>query len=226
MSERRLVIAIDGPSGAGKSTLGRGLAKELDLTFIDTGAMYRALALKALRTKTPVDDEARLALLLTKTRIELVDGGRGVILDGKDVSRRLRSQEVSHAASAVSRHRAVRREMVARQQELGRAGSVVLDGRDIGSVVFPDADFKFYVDAEPARRAERRYEELVAAGEKADLAQIEAEIRARDAADSSRYDSPLVRAHDAVYLDTTAMDAATALDRMLRIIGSRTRPFP
>lgn len=146
MSPRRLVIAVDGPSGAGKSTAGRALAERLGLTFIDTGAMYRSVALKALRTGTSLDDEAALGALCRDTRLELIDGGRGIRLDGEDVSGDLRTQEVSRAASAVSRHPAVRRDMVARQRALGREGGVVLDGRDIGSAVFPDADFKFYVD--------------------------------------------------------------------------------
>jgi CMP/dCMP kinase len=226
LTVRGLVIAIDGPSGAGKSTAGRALAERLGLTFIDTGAMYRAFALKALRTGTSVDDEEALEALAAATRIELVDGGRGVRLDGEDVSAGLRTQEVSHAASAVSRHPAVRREMVARQRELGRAGGVLLDGRDIGTAVFPDADFKFYVDAAPHARAGRRHEELVAAGQEADFETIESEIRSRDAADSTRADSPLVRADDAVLVDTTDLDADGAVARMLAIIASRTRPFP
>lgn len=226
MTDRGLVVAIDGPSGAGKSTVGRALAERLGLTFIDTGAMYRAFALKALRTGTSVDDEEALETLAAATRIELIDGGRGVRVDGEDVSAGLRTQEVSHAASAVSRHPAVRREMVARQRELGRAGGVLLDGRDIGTAVFPDADFKFYVDAAPHARARRRHEELVAAGVEADLETIESEIRSRDAADSTRADSPLVRAHDAVLVDTTDLDADGAVSRMLAIIASRTRPFP
>lgn len=221
MSARRLVIAVDGPSGAGKSTAGRALAERLGLTFIDTGAMYRGLALKALRTGTSLDDEEALAALSRETRIGLIGGGRGVRLDGENVTGDLRTQEVSRAASAVSRHPAVRRDMVARQRALGREGGVVLDGRDIGTAVFPDADFKFYVDADPAARARRRYAELVASGQSADLATIEHEVRARDHADSTRADSPLVRAEEAVLIDTTGLDAGAVVERMLSVVNSR-----
>lgn len=212
--ERGLVIAIDGPSGAGKSTAGRIMAARLGYVFLDTGAMYRALALKALRTRTPVDDEPALAALARETRIELGADG-SVALDGEDVTAALRTREVSTAASQVSVHPAVRRVMVARQQELGRRGGVVMDGRDIGSAVFPDADLKFYVDADPARRAVRRRQELAEAGVEADVAAIEREIRQRDHADSTRADSPLTRVADAIHVDTTTMSLDAVVERML-----------
>ncbi len=221
MTRRGLVIAIDGPSGAGKSTAGRILAARLGLTFIDTGAMYRALGLKALRNGTSVDDESALAALARTTGIELEEGGRAVRLDGADVTADLRTQEVSHAASAVSRHPAVRRDMVARQRDLGRAGGVVLDGRDIGTAVFPDADFKFYVDADPATRARRRCEELLAGGRRADLATIEREVRERDERDTTRADSPLVRAENATVIDTTGIATSEVVERMLAVIRSQ-----
>jgi cytidylate kinase len=213
-----LVIAIDGPSGAGKSTAGRILADRLGYTFLDTGAMYRALALKALRARLRLDDAEALAELARGVRIELLGGGRGVRLDGEDVTTDIRTRDVSAAASRVSAHPPVRREMVARQQEQGRRGGVVLDGRDIGTAVFPDADVKFYVDADPRKRAVRRQEELAAAGTIADLDAIEQEIRDRDHADSTRPDSPLTRARDAVVIDSSDLGVEDVVERMLAVI--------
>jgi CMP/dCMP kinase len=226
MSARRqgLVIAVDGPSGAGKSTAGKTLADRLGYVFLDTGAMYRAVGLKALRAGVPIDDAEALALLARRAVIELTDGGRRVLLDGEDVTAAIRTREVTAVASAVSRHPGVRREMVARQQEMGRAGGVVLDGRDIGTAVFPDADVKFYVDADPARRAQRRLEELQAAGMEADLVGIETEIRDRDHADTTRADSPLTRAADAVLVDTTTLDPEGVVEAMLSVVRSRLDP--
>jgi CMP/dCMP kinase len=212
------VIAIDGPSGAGKSTAGKALATALGYVFIDTGAMYRALALKALRTGVSLDDGSGLASLLGGTRIELVDGGRGVLLDGADATAAIRAREVSAAASRVSTHSPVRREMVARQQSLGREGGVVLDGRDIGTAVFPDADVKFYVDADTRHRAIRRQQELRAAGVDSTLEVVEAEIRERDKLDSTRTDSPLTRAPGSVRLDTTDLDPMQVVDRLLGVV--------
>jgi cytidylate kinase len=218
---RGLVIAIDGPSGAGKSTAGRTVAARLGYTFLDTGAMYRALAWKALAERVPLDDERALAALARGTAIELAEGGHGVRLDGRDVTAAIRTRDVSAAASRVSAHPQVRRQMVARQQELGREGGVVLDGRDIGTAVFPDADVKFYVDADARRRAVRRQEELAAAGTIADVEAIEEEIRARDHADSTRVDSPLTRAPDAVVIDSSDLGADAVVERMLAVIEER-----
>ena len=177
--------------------------------------MYRALALKALRAGVPLDSGAALAELARASRIELDTGGATVRLDGGDVGAAIRTREVAQAASRVSSQPALRREMVARQRELGSAGGVVLDGRDIGSAVFPDADLKFYVDADPAARAARRHRELRAAGQTAELTQIEAEIRQRDRMDSTRADSPLVRVPDAIVIDTTGLSAEQAVERLL-----------
>jgi cytidylate kinase len=218
-----MVIAIDGPSGAGKSTAGRTLAARLGYVFLDTGAMYRTLALQALRRGVPLDAAEDLAALARAARIDLAPGGEGVWLDGEDVTVAIRSREVSAAASRVSVHPAVRREMVARQREMGRAGGVVLDGRDIGTAVFPDADVKFYVDADPAHRARRRHEELAAAGVPSDLRAIEEEIRQRDQADTTRTDSPLTRARDAVHVDTTGLSPEEVVARLLAVVESRRR---
>jgi cytidylate kinase len=183
--------------------------------------MYRAVALKALRAGTPLDDEAGIAALAHEARIEFGEAGRRVLLDGEDVSAEVRTREVSAAASKVSAHPAVRREMVARQRELGREGGVVLDGRDIGTAVFPDAELKFFIDADPALRAARRQGELAAAGMASDVGAIEKEIRARDHADTTRADSPLTRAPDAVALDTTNLSPADVVEAMLVAVRAR-----
>lgn len=219
--KRGLIVAIDGPSGAGKSTAAKTLAQRLGYTFIDTGAMYRALAWKALQRGIFLDDAAGLVRLLQETRIELSNGGRGVILDGSDVTEALRTREVSAAASHVSVHPPVRREMVARQQELGREGGVVLDGRDTGTAVFPDAEVKFYVDAEPRERAQRRYAELSEKGPCPSVAEIEREMLERDKKDSTRPDSPLTRTPDAVFLETTGLAPEQVVERMLEVVRSR-----
>jgi cytidylate kinase len=218
---RRLVIAIDGPSGAGKSTAGRALAQKLGYVFLDTGAMYRALALQAVRNGAHVDDEAELVRLLERTRIELEPGGRKVLLDGDDVTAEIRTREVTTAASKISVHPRVRRNLVARQRQMGAEGGVVMDGRDIGTHVFPDAHVKFYLDADPRHRAERRYAELRAAGAEASVDAIEKEIRDRDLADTTRADSPLTRAHDAIHVDTTTHAAAEVVEMMLKIVREK-----
>ena len=217
MRPRGLVVAIDGPSGAGKSTAGRAVADRLGYVFLDTGAMYRALALAALREGVPLDDAAAVAALAERVNLDLEPGG-AVILDGEDVTSALRTQEVGAAASRVSVHPPVRRHMVARQREMGQAGGVVMDGRDIGTAVFPDADVKFYVDAHPRQRAMRRHEELAQRGLPSDLDTIEREIRERDHADSTRAESPLTRAPDAIHLDTTGLGLEEVVLRMLAAV--------
>jgi CMP/dCMP kinase len=216
VTRRGLVVALDGPSGAGKSSAGRALASRLGYTYIDTGAMYRALALKAMRAGAALDSETQLLPLAQQVRIELSEGQ--VHLDGEDVTTAIRSQEVSGAASSVSVHPGVRREMVARQQAMGEAGAVVLDGRDIATAVFPDAEVKIYVDADPRVRAERRHAELRAAGQEADLAAVEREVRERDWNDSHRADSPLTRAPEAVRIDTTGLSLDEVVARMLEVV--------
>ncbi len=221
MRSRGLVVAIDGPSGAGKSTTGRALAAQLGYTYIDTGAMYRALAVKAMRSGISLDAEEALATLCRASRIELTDGGRRVLLDGEDVSSELRSREISRASSLVSVHPGVRTEMVARQRELGREGGVVLDGRDIGSTVFPDAEVKVYLDAQPGERAQRRLVELRAAGNDVSFDVIEKDLRDRDYNDTHRVESPLVRAWDALALDTTQLTPEEVVERMLAAVRAR-----
>ena len=221
-STKRLVIAIDGPSGAGKSTIGRALAEELSYTYLDTGAMYRAVAVRALEQNTPLDDSEALARAASAAVISFDETGKRVLLDGRDVTGEIRTRDVTRAASAVAKTGAVRREMVRRQQELGRAGGVVLDGRDIGSVVFPNADVKFYLDAAPEMRAKRRFEER--AGQDASYESVLEDIRARDHQDMTRQDSPLVRTPDAIYVDTTEMLPEEVVAHLLGVVRSRFEP--
>ena len=221
MRSNGLVVAIDGPSGAGKSTAGRALAAQLGYTYIDTGAMYRALALKASRSGVSLDAEEALASLLRASSIQLAEGGRRVLLDGYDVTADARSRETSRASSLVSVHPGVRVEMVARQREMGKDGGVVLDGRDIGTAVFPDAEAKFFLDADPAERAQRRLGELRAAGSDVSFDAIEKEVRERDYTDTHRAESPLQRAWDAIALDTTKLSPEEVVERMLAAVRAR-----
>ena len=217
-ARNRLVIAIDGPSGAGKSTIGRALSEALSYLYLDTGAMYRAVAVRALEQNTPLDDPDALARTARSAVISFDETGR-VLLDGRDVTDEIRTREATRVASAVAKTGAVRRELVRRQQELGRAGGVVLDGRDIGSVVFPNADVKFYLDAAPERRARRRFEEPQ--GQEASFEAILEDIRARDHQDMTREDSPLVRTPDAIYVDTTEMTADEVIAHLLAVVRAR-----
>lgn len=210
----RVVVAIDGPAGAGKSTIARRVAAKLGFVYIDSGAMYRAVALKAMRSGTDLSDAAGLEELARGARIEFEPGGSRVLLDGEDVSAEIRAPEISPAASKVSVFSGVRRALVEKQRQMGAAGSVVMEGRDIGSVVFPDAEVKIYLDADPAVRAGRRVREMEEKGQRLDAGEVEREIRERDRRDSTRADSPLVRAPDAVYVDTTAL----GLDEVERVI--------
>jgi cytidylate kinase len=221
MKSQGLVIAIDGLSGAGKSTAGRALAERLGYTYIDTGAMYRALALKAMRSGVSLDSAEGLATLCRASRIELSEGGQRVLLDGEDVTAAIRSPETSRASSLVSVHPGVRTEMVARQREMGKEGGVVLDGRDIGTAVFPDAEVKFYLDATPEERARRRHDELEAAGVDVTLEAVEQDVRERDYTDTHRTESPLVRAWDALALDTTRLGPEEVVEQMLAAVRAR-----
>ncbi len=221
MRTNGLVVAIDGPSGAGKSTAGRALATQLGYTYIDTGAMYRALALKASRAGVSLDSEEALAALCRASSFQLTDGGRRVLLDTHDVTADIRSREISRASSLVSIHPSVRVEMVARQREMGKDGGVVLDGRDIGTAVFPDAEVKFFLDANPGERAQRRLGELRAAGNDVTFDTVEREVRERDYTDSHRAESPLTPAWDAIALDTTKLGPDEVVERMLAAVRAR-----
>jgi cytidylate kinase len=206
----KLIIAIDGPVGSGKSTVARRVAEMLGYSHLDSGAMYRAVGLKALREGVPLDSPERLAALASAARIDLVprdDGKLRVLLDGEDVTDAIRDPEVSHAASVVAVVPGVRHPMVAEQRRAGERGGVVMEGRDIGSVVFPHADLKIFLDASPEVRAGRRQRELEEKGEPLEFAKVLSEVHERDRRDRERKMSPLVRAADAVTVDNTAMDA-------------------
>jgi cytidylate kinase len=215
---KHVVVAIDGPAGAGKSTIARRVAAELGFVYIDTGAMYRAVALRAMRLGVDLSDAARLEELARGSRIGFEPGAARVLLDGEDVSDAIRAPEVSPAASKVSVFPGVRRALVEKQREIGAARSVVMEGRDIGSVVFPGAEVKVYLDADPSVRAGRRVRELADRGQTLDPAEIEREIRERDRRDSTRSDSPLVRAPGAEYVDTTPLSVEEVAQVILKIV--------
>jgi len=206
--KKGIIIAIDGPVGSGKSTLARRVAALMGYVYIDTGAMYRAVALKALRRGVALDAAGQLAALAGQTRIDLraEEGGQRVFLDGEDVTAAIRTPEVSQAASKVAVIEGVRRVLVAEQRRAGAQGGVVMEGRDIGSVVFPDAQLKIFLTASPEIRAERRWREHQQKGDTIDLPRTLDEVHERDRRDSGRISSPLVRAKDAVVVDSTAMD--------------------
>ena len=205
---RELIVAIDGPVGSGKSTLARRVAALMGYVYIDTGAMYRAVALKALRRGVPLDAADELTALAGDTRIDLrsENGTQRVFLDSEDVTSAIRTPEVSQGASKVAVIPGVRHVLVAEQRRAGAQGGVVMEGRDIGSVVFPDADLKIFLTASPEIRAERRWREHQQKGDSIDLPRTLQEIHERDQRDSGRASSPLVRAKDAVVVDSTAME--------------------
>ena len=208
METTKFAIAIDGPAGSGKSTVAERVAQLLGYDYIDTGAMYRAVALGALRAGVPMEDEDRLARLAEDARIDLhsENGQTKVLLDGEDVTKEIRRPEVSLAASRVSAAWSVRKALVPKQQELAAAGGVVMEGRDIGSVVLPHADLKIFLTASADARASRRAEELGARGQPATLEQTLKEVMERDRRDTERAVSPLVAADDAIIVDSTAME--------------------
>ena len=220
------IIAIDGPSGAGKSTLSKRIARELGLLNIDTGAMYRCVALASQRGGIAPEDGVALESLCKKLKIEFQtdEEGERVFLNGEDVSAKIRTPEISLLTSRVASNPVVRRALVRLQQELGRDGGVVLEGRDIGTVVFPDADVKFFLSATPEERGRRRYNELRAKGVDVDLEQTITEVRERDAADSGREHAPLARADDALLIDSSGKGIDRVLEEMLRAVRERCTP--
>lgn len=218
---KTITIAIDGPAGAGKSTLARRLAARLGFLYIDTGAMYRAVALWARRLGVPWDDAHSLEQLARASRIELTPEGK-VLLNSEDVSEAIRDPEISEGASRVSAIPGVRRALVEKQQQMGRHSSVVMEGRDIGTVVFPDAQVKIYLDATPEERTRRRMKDLAARGIPAVFDQVLAEIQRRDQRDSTRADSPLCQAPDAIYLDSTGLSEDQVEQALLKIVRERT----
>ncbi len=204
----KLNIALDGPAGSGKSTVAKILAKDYNILYLDTGAMYRACALKALRSGIDPKDVVAVEKMLVELdlKVEYKEGKQHTILDGEDVSSAIRENAVSMAASNISAHRAVRVKMVEMQREIAKSMSCVLDGRDIGSAVLPDAKYKFFITADSKVRATRRFKELAERGETVDFEKLHAEIVARDKQDSEREFSPLVCAEDAIVIDTSKLD--------------------
>ncbi len=219
--QRKLIIAIDGPAGAGKSTIASRLARKLGYVNLESGAMYRALALKAIEWDVSFDDEAALVKAARDSHITLehTTGGNRVRLNGKDISERIRERDVTEAASRVSVHPQVREWMVARQREMGIAGGVVMEGRDIGTKVFPDADVKIFLDADPVVREQRRLDQQQVKGISAQA--MAAELRERDRRDRTRAASPLVAAEDAVLIDSTRLSEDDVLKRIEEIVEQR-----
>lgn len=212
-------VAIDGPAGSGKSTVAKALAADYNILYLDTGAMYRACALKALNAGADIEDEAQLCDLMRdlSLSIEYENGMQKTVLDGEDVSEAIRRPEVSMAASTVSKYRSVRLKMVEKQREIAGKMSCVLDGRDIGTYVLPDADFKFFLTASPEVRAKRRYDELTAKGYTVDFEELKADIVRRDEQDSNRDFAPLKQADDAVLVDTSSM----TIEEVVRTVKSK-----
>lgn len=225
LSSRGVIVAIDGPAGAGKSTLAKRLAERFGLLNLETGAMYRAFALKALAKSIALEDTASLDALARTTSISLEpgEGANLVYLDGEEVSARLREQSITDAASRVSVHPSIRRWMVELQRRIGLSGNVVMEGRDIGTVVFPDADVKIFLDAAPEARGQRRYEQL-GARPPLEPAAIVRELRERDERDRNRAESPLKAAEDAITIDSTEMTLDEVVERAGRIIAERGKP--
>jgi cytidylate kinase len=218
-----MIVAIDGPSGAGKSTLGRMLARELGLLYIDTGAMYRAAALAIIESNTQTTDSAAVVAAVERAdiRLEGDPDSLQVTLNGRDVSEEIRSEQVGHTASLISAIPEVRRTLVRRQRELGAQGGVVLDGRDISTVVFPEANIKFYLTAVPEERAARRYEELRLKRRDVTFEETLADINTRDQRDSTRADSPLAIADDAIVIDSTELSIEEVFERMVQAVRER-----
>jgi CMP/dCMP kinase len=222
MADKKIIVAIDGPAGAGKSTIARRIAERLGYTYINTGAMYRAIALWALRLGTQLSDMHRLEQLAKEARLELSSGGSRIILNGEDVTEEIRSPEVTEAASRVSAVPAVRRALVGLQREMAEQTSVVMEGRDIGSVVFPHAQVKIFLDADPHERARRRTLELNQAGGRANSKAVEEEMRERDTRDRTRAEAPLMQAPDAQLVETTGLTVEQVEEAVLKVIRART----
>ena len=222
MSGKKIVVAIDGPAGAGKSTVARRIAGRLGFVYINSGAMYRALALWALRNKTSLDDMHRLERLAQEAKIEFAPNDGRVLLNGEDVTDALGAPEIAAAASKVSALASVRRALIPLQRGIAEKNSVVMEGRDIGSVIFPEAQVKIFLDAQPQERARRRAQELQGKGEQVAVSVVADDLRERDHRDRTRSEAPLVQAPDAYLLDTTGLTLDEVEEELLRLVRSRT----
>ena len=217
-----IVVAIDGPAGAGKSTIARRVAAKLDYLYIDTGAMYRAVALWALRLGVDFADTPQLEQLAIAADIEFRDASTRVLLNDEDVTEAIRTPELADAASRVSTVASVRRALVDKQRQLALSSSVVMEGRDIGSVVFPDAQVKIFLDADSSERASRRLLEMAEKGQSAAPAEVARQIAERDHRDRSRAEAPLLQAPDALYLDSTGLSIDQVEQAVLQLVRART----
>jgi cytidylate kinase len=216
---KRLIIAIDGPSGAGKGTIARAVAGRLGYRHIDTGAMYRAVAWKALHDGVDPSDDRAVAAIAERAAFDL-EGGR-IAIDGHDVSREIRTPEIDRAATIVARHPAVRRALVARQRSSGQDGGIVMEGRDIGTVVFPHAEVKIYLDASPEERARRRAADPAHSSKGTHLSEVATALAERDRSDATRAVSPLAIAPDAVVIDTTGVAVEEVVEAVLKVVADR-----
>ncbi len=218
--DRKITIALDGPSGSGKSTVAKRISQELDILYLDTGAMYRAVALETIKRGVDTFDEAGVSEFIDNIDLEIkyMDGTQHTFLDGEDVSERIREPQVSMAASNVSSLKCVRLKMVDMQRKIAASSSCVLDGRDIGSFVLPDAEYKFFITASVEVRADRRYKELSLKGHKVDFDELKAEIEQRDYNDRNRDFAPLVQAEDAILIDTSFMTVSQVVGKILSYI--------
>ncbi len=219
--KKNLIIAIDGPAGSGKSSTAKVLAAKLGLPFVDSGAMYRAVTLKAMRLGISFEDKKKLTTIAKSCHIRLTTLKRGqqkVFLDGKDVSKAIRTPELTQNVFHVAQEPAIRREMVKKQKLMGKKHGAVMDGRDIGTVVFPKADYKFYFEANADIRAQRRFVDLAKAGKKMAIKKVLADIKFRDKTDYDRKEGPLKRAKDAILIDTSSLTIAQTVDKILQFV--------
>lgn len=223
--KQNIAVAVDGPAGSGKSTVAKEIAKKLGILYIDTGAMYRSVAFACMKQNVILEDEKAVLALLEHLDMEIVPqtGGQRIFLYGEDVTEKIRTQEIGAGASIVAAYSKVREKLVEIQQNLSKSHDVIMDGRDIGTKVLPDAQVKIYLDASVAERAKRRLGELEAQGKQADLEGVKKAIEERDYQDMHREHSPLCKAEDAVVLDSTGLDIAAVTEKILQIIAEKTK---
>lgn len=222
---KKFAVAVDGPAGSGKSTVAKEIAKALGILYIDTGAMYRTVGMACLKKGIDPTDESAVVASLDSVDMKIFPeaGGQRILLDGEDITSRIRTEEIGKAASCVAAYQKVREKLVEIQQGLAKEQSVIMDGRDIGTKVLPDAEVKIYLDASVEERAKRRVGELEAQGKPADLEIIREEIAQRDYQDMHRENSPLCRADDAVNVDTTGLDIPAVTEKLLALIAEKTK---